>query len=95
VLLRRDGEWRWHSFIGSQSHTSELEARLREGVGSIESTGVSTRKRAWRLTQRSSSLTGMRISWPSGTTLSSGCTWRSKWLRLMLSAAAASRRVSV
>ena len=57
--------------------------------------GTSTRCRALRCTQRSSSVSGMRTSCPHRTTFRSGCTLRSKWLMLMPSEAAASLRVTV
>ena len=49
-----------------------------------------TSRRALRWTQRSSSAAGIRTSCPERTTFRSGWTLRSKWLRLIPSAAAAS-----
>ena len=57
--------------------------------------GASTRCRALRCTQRSSSVSGISTSCPQSTTFRSGCTLRSKWLMLMPSDAAASFRVTV
>jgi integrase len=49
---------------------------------------------AFRCTHRSSSAAGISTSWPESTTFNSGCTFRSKWLRLIPSDAAASARVN-
>jgi hypothetical protein len=78
---------------GERDAAQRLDDYLRRGR--VRASGGSMSGCAWRANQRSISATVISTSWPQRITFSSGWTLRSKWLMLMPSEVAASRRVSV